>query len=287
MRTHLPQVLQAGLCDAPGAGAADAQHTVPEQQQCQSQQAAHHIGQRSAQCRTRHAPAEAEHGDAVPGQQDGAGGVDEDIVEDGIQNAGEHTDQTGGQRVTGGTQHGRVGAHGHGKGQGSRPDGKIGRGIRLQGRVGPQPAGQIPADADAESGRCQTDEQIEQHGLPQHAPGILLPVGTQILCHLNGKRHIQPGQHAVQQPGAGADDADGCGGRSSDMAHHGGVDVFHGRDHDLLQDGRDAQCQHDLRGLPQRHLLALPHFGRELFKGNGHGSSFKVRIADDESNHLL
>lgn len=75
----------------------------------------------------------------------------------------------------------------------------------------------------------------------------------------------------MQQPGAGADDADGCGGRSSDMAHHGGVDVFHGRDHDLLQDGRDAQCQHDLRGLPQRHLLALPHFGRELFKGNGHG----------------
>ena len=39
--------------------------------------------------------------------------------------------------------------------------------------------------------------------------------------------------------------------------------------------------------LPQRHLLALAHFGRELFKGNGHGSSFKVRIADDESNHLL
>ena len=71
------------------------------------------------------------------------------------------------------------------------------------------------------------------------------------------------------------------------MAHHGSVDVLHGRDHDLLQDGRDAQCQHDLRGLPQRHLLALAHFGRELFKGNGHGSSFKVRIADDESNHLL
>ena len=47
------------------------------------------------------------------------------------------------------------------------------------------------------------------------------------------------------------------------------------------------KCQHDLGRLLQRYLLALPHFGRELFKGNGHGSSFKVRIADDESNHLL
>ncbi len=64
--------------------------------------------------------------------------------------------------------------------------------------------------------------------------------------------------------------------------HHGSVDVLHGCDHDLLQDGRDAQRQHDLRGVAQRHLLALPHFGRELLKGNGHGSSFKVRIADDD-----
>ena len=43
------------------------------------------------------------------------------------------------------------------------------------------------------------------------------------------------------------------------------------RDHDLLQNGRDAQGQHDLGRLLQRYLLALPHFGRELFKGNGHG----------------
>ena len=205
------------------------------------------------------------------GHHHGTGGVDQKEIENDVQQAGGYADKARGQGVTSGAQHGGVGACGHGKGQGSGPDGKIGRGIRLQGRVGPQPAGQIPADADAEGGRRQTDEQVEQHGLPQHAPGILLPVGTQILCHLNGKRHIQPGQHAVQQPGAGADDADGCGGRSSDMAHHGSVDVLHGRDHDLLQNGRDAQGQHDLGRLLQRYLLALPHFGRELFKGNGHG----------------
>ena len=171
---------------------------------------------------------------------------------------------------------GGVGAHGHDEGQGSRPDGKIGRSVCLQCRVCAQPPGQKPADAHAK-GRCrQTHRQIEQHGLPQNAPGILLAVCAQILCHLNGKRHAQPGQHPVQQPCAGADDANGgcCGG--TDMPHHGGVDVLHGGNHDLLQNGRDTQRQRHLCGVAQRHLLALPHPGRELLKCNGHGTSCVV-----------
>ena len=57
----------------------------------------------------------------------------------------------------------------------------------------------------------------------------------------------------------------------TDSLFHNKLPHDHGRDHDLLQNGRDAQGQHDLGRLLQRYLLALPHFGRELFKGNGHG----------------
>lgn len=60
------------------------------------------------------------------------------------------------------------------------------------------------------------------------------------------------------------------------MPHHGGINVLHGGDHDLLQNGRDAQRQRHLCGVAQRHLLALPHPGRELLKCNGHGTSCVV-----------
>ena len=55
-----------------------------------------------------------------------------------------------------------------------------------------------------------------------------------------------------------------------------GFDVLHGGNYDLLQNGRDAQRQRHLCGVAQRHLLALPHPGRELLKCNGHGTSCVV-----------
>ena len=94
--------------------------------------------------------------------------------------------------------------------------------------------------------------QVEKHGLPQHAPGILLAVGPEVLGDLDRKGGVQAHQDAVEQPGAGADDADGGGGLCADVAHHGGVDVLHGRDHQLLQNGRDAQRQRDAGRVGQR-----------------------------------
>ena len=267
---HLPQVLQAGFGDAPGSGLADAQRAVPQQQDSKGQHAADDGGQSGAQCGTRHAEACAPDGHAVAEQLHLPGGVDEEEVEDHVQHAGQHADEARRQGVAGRAQHGGIGAHGHGKGQGSGPDGKVGRGICLQRRVRAQPPGQEAADADAEGCRRAAHHEIEDHGLAQHAPGIVLPVGTQILRHLNGKGHVQARQHPVQQPGAGADDADGCRGRRTDVAHHGRVDVLHGRDHDLLQDGRDAQREHHLQGVPQRHLFAPAHLRRKLFERDGH-----------------
>lgn len=76
------------------------------------------------------------------------------------------------------------------KGRGSRPDGKVGRSIRLQGRVGTQPSGQKAADANAEGRSCKAHHKVEDHRLAQYTACIVLPVCTQILCHLNGKGHI-------------------------------------------------------------------------------------------------
>ena len=268
--------MQAGAGNAPRAGLADAQRAVPQQQNAQRQRAAHGVGKGCAQRRARHAPAQTPDREVLAEYRHFPGGVDEEKVEDDVQHAGEHADQAGGQGIAGGAQHGGIGAHSHDKGQGSRPDGKIRRSICLQCRVCAQPPGQKPADAHAEGGSGKPYHQIEQHGLPQHAPGVLLAVCAQILRHLNGKRHAQPGQHPVQQPCAGADDADGSGGGGTDMPHHGGVDVLHGGNYDLLQNGRDTQRQRHLCGVAQRHLLALPHPGRELLKGNGHETSCVV-----------
>jgi len=104
-------------------------------------------------------------------------------------------------------------------------------------------------------------------------PGVLPAVGPEVLGDLDRKRGVQSHKDAVEQPGARADDADGGGGLCADVAHHGGVDVLHGGNYDLLQNGRDAQRQRHLCSVAQRHLLALPHPGRELLKGNGHGTS--------------
>ncbi len=52
--------------------------------------------------------------------------------------------------------------------------------------------------------------------------------------------------------------------------HHGGVDVLHRRDHQLLQNGRDAQRQRDAGRVGQRDVLALPHPGRELLQRKCH-----------------
>ena len=273
---HLPHVVQTGAGNVPRAGLADAQRAVPQQQNTQRQRTAHSVGKRRAQCCTRYAPAQTPDREVLAEYRHFPSGVDEEKVEDDVQYAGEDADEARGKRITRRAQHGGIGAHGHDEGQGSRPDGKIGRSVCLQCRVCAQPPGQKPADAHAK-GRCrQTHRQIEQHGLPQNATGVLLAVCAQILCHLNGKRHAQPGQHPVQQPCAGTDDANGgcCGG--ADMPHHGGINVLHGGDHDLLQNGRDAQRQRHLCGVAQRHLLALPHPGRELLKCNGHGTSCVV-----------
>lgn len=58
------------------------------------------------------------------------------------------------------------------------------------------------------------------------------------------------------------------------MPHHGCVDVLHRSYHDLLQDGWDAQCEHHLHGVPQRHLFAPAHLRRKLLKRDGHEFSF-------------
>ena len=130
----------------------------------------------------------------------------------------------------------------------------------------PQPPRQKGADAQAEEGGTHAQDHIEKHGLPQHAAGIILPVGPQILGDLDGEGSVQAHQNTVEQPGAGADDADGSGSFCTDVAHHGSVDVSHGSDHQLLQNGGDAQRQSHLGRLAGGDGLTLPHPGRKLFK---------------------
>ena len=55
----------------------------------------------------------------------------------------------------------------------------------------------MPADTNAERRRRKARRQVEQHSLPQHAPGILLAVSTQILRDLDRKGIVQAHQNAV------------------------------------------------------------------------------------------
>ena len=268
--THPPEIAQAGGGDAPAAGLSDAKRAVPQQQDDQRQQTADGRGKRCAKRRTRDFKAGTPDRDALAEEQDLPGGVDEEEVEHHVQHTDQHADQAGRQGVAGGPEHGCVHSHGHREGEGRRPDGEVGAGIGLERDVRPQPPGQEAADADAESRSAQTQDEVEEHGLPQHAPGVLPAVGPEVLGDLDRKRGVQSHKDAVEQPGARADDADGGGGLCADVAHHGGVDVLHRRDHQLLQNGRDAQRQRDAGRVGQRDVLALPHPGRELLQRKCH-----------------
>ena len=264
--THPPQVDQAGAGDLPAAGVADGQWALPQQEHRQCGQPADHGGKGRAQRRARNTPAKTEHRDGLAKQLHLPGGIDEEKVEEDVQHADQHADEAGRQGVTRGPQHGGVHPHGHAERQGCGPDAKVGRSIALQRRVRTQPPGQEPADADAQRRHAAAEEDVEDHGLPQHAPGIILAVGPEILRDLDGKRREQPHQNAVEQPGAGADDADGRRGLGPDVAHHGRVNVLHSRDHQLLQDGGHAQGNGNAGRVAQRDALALPHPGRENIK---------------------
>ena len=268
--THPPEVAQAGGGDAPAAGLSDAKRAVPQQQDAQRQQTAHDGGESRAQRCARHREACAPDRDALAEQHQLPGGVDEEEVEHHVQRADQHADEAGGQGVAGGPEHGAIHPHRHGEGEGRRPDGEVGAGIGLERDVRPQPPGQEAADADTESRSAEAQHQVEKHGLPQHAPGVLLAVGPEVLGDLDRKCGVQSHKDAVEQPGARADDADGGGGLCADVAHHGGVDVLHRRDHQLLQNGRNAQRQRDAGRVGQRDVLALPHPGRELLQRKCH-----------------
>ena len=268
--THPPEIAQTGGSDAPASGLSDAKRAVPQQQDAQRQQTADGRGKRCAKRRTRDFEAGTPDCDALAEEQDLPGGIDEEEVEYHVQRTDQQADQAGRQGVAGGPEHGAIHPHRHGEGEGRRPDGEVGAGTGLERDVRPQPPGQEAADADAESSSAQTQDEVEEHGLPQHAPGVLLSVSPEVLGDLDRKRGVQSHKDAVEQPGARADDADGGGGLCADVAHHGGVDVLHRRDHQLLQNGRDAQRQRDAGRVGQRDVLALPHPGRELLQRKCH-----------------
>ena len=75
---------------------------------------------------------------------------------------------------------------------------KAGKPTRWQSRPKHPPAGkgrrpasgQKTADANAEGRSCKAHHKVEDHRLAQYTACIVLPVCTQILCHLNGKGHI-------------------------------------------------------------------------------------------------
>ena len=125
-RTHPPQIPQAGPGDLPGAGLADAQRALSQQQKAQGAQAANGRSQGGAQSSSRHPPSGTPYRKGASGHHHGTGGVDQKEIENDVQQAGGYADKARGQGVTSGAQHGGVGACGHGKGQGSGPDGKIG-----------------------------------------------------------------------------------------------------------------------------------------------------------------
>ena len=82
----------------------------------------------------------------------------------------------------------------------------------------------------------------------------------------------------MEQPCARADDADGSGGLCADVAHHRGVDVLHRCDHQLLQNGGDAQGQGDAGSIGQRNVFALPHPGGDLLQRKCHVVSCFVMV---------
>ena len=167
--THPPEVAQAGGGDAPAAGLSDAKRAVPQQQDAQRQQTAHDGGESRAQRCARHREACAPDRDALAEQHQLPGGVDEEEVEHHVQRADQHADEAGGQGVAGGPEHGAIHPHRHGEGEGRRPDGEVGAGIGLERDVRPQPPGQEAADADTESRSAQTQDEVEEHGLPMAA----------------------------------------------------------------------------------------------------------------------
>ena len=88
-RAYLPHVMQAGAGNVPRAGLADAQRSVPQQQDGKGQHTADSGSKGGAQCCARYAPAQTPDREVLAEYRNLPRGVDEEKVEDDVQYAGE------------------------------------------------------------------------------------------------------------------------------------------------------------------------------------------------------
>ena len=191
-----------------------------------------------------HAPAKAPHIHLAAEQIHGAGGVDEQGVQDDVKDVNHQIQHHGRAGIPRAADDGAEHIGAQRKGHGAGHDAEIQGGVPTDGGVGPQHGRQEKAEHKGDGAHQHPKDAHKAQRLPGDALGVLLAAGAQVLGHLHGKADGRRVEEPVEQPGGAGGDAHRRCGIGAQRAHHGSVHVLHQGEHNLLDDGGPGQEQH-------------------------------------------
>ena len=183
-------------------------------------------------------------------------GEDEEGVEHHVQQAHHHHADAGGFHVARRTQQSAAEVIQLHEGQRQNIYQKVGAGILPDGGVCPQPARQIPGDAQRYGHHHKAEGHAHQKGQLHDAAGFLRLSGSQRLRHRHVKADGQRNAQIAEEPRGGRHHTDSGGGIGAQLAHHGRVNILHHHGGDLGQNGRPTQLSDQQQQLPCRDGLS-------------------------------
>ena len=171
----------------------------------------------------------------------GAGGEDEQPVEEDVEQAESDVQDAGDVHVAAAAQHAGTKRVEHREGQAHGEKHEVEARVVSDVLASAKPVGQVAADADADATEHQGKQYAGYEALPQHLTRSLEVAGAYPMCHLNVESDTDRRTQAAEEPDAGADQADARTCRGPEAAHHAGVDILHHDVHQLCHHAGEAE----------------------------------------------
>ena len=171
----------------------------------------------------------------------GAGGEDEQPVEEDVEQAQPDVQDAGDVHVAAAAEHAGAERVEHREGQAHGEEHEVEARVVADVLASAQPVGQVAADADADAAEHEGKEDAGHETLPQHLSCSGKVVGAYPVRHLDVEAHAGCRAEAAEEPYRGADQSDACAGMGAEAAHHAGIDVLHHDVHHLCHHAGETE----------------------------------------------
>ena len=199
-----------------------------------------------------------------PEPRDRSRGEDEEEVEENIEDAGEHIQNTGCTRVTACLEHAPGKNEQLRDGHREHEDEEVSRGVGADGRCAAEPARERSGDGHPDARERDGPRQRAHEALPQDRPRPCGLVCADRLRDLDGEARRGRAHAAPEEPGRRGDEPDGGGAVGADAPDHRRVDVLHEDERELGEDGREAQPPDERRAVSGPHGVPRAELRQEL-----------------------